>query len=117
VRIEDEVLNALVQVFTRARTPQVLLNVSDSLPLPPFSLAISIVDFSSYLERAELSVLSITSLVDLLSLYPRELETVLTREFNRRKSTEPDFPERLAAVVTPRLRDPANPDWRFPGKR
>jgi hypothetical protein len=113
MNIEQELLNALVQVFTRGRKPSVSLQVADSLPIPPFSITILESDFLDYLKRVDLSILPVAALVDLGTLYFREIEEVLTKELHRRKSAEPDFGDRLAREVMPRLRDPDKPSWRY----
>ncbi len=113
MRVEDEVLNALVQVFTRSKASGVSLKVSDSLPIPPYSLPISETEFISYIGRSDLSTLSLKALVDLSSVYFQKLEHVLNAEFGRRKSLDPDFSKKLVTEVTPRLREPKNPTRRY----
>ena len=111
--LEKKLLNGLVQVYTRGKINGVQIRVFDGTPIPPFDIDVSKDEFLAFFSEADLSTLSIRSLVDVSSLYFEELKDVLEREFKRRKETEPDFSERLSKEVMPRLRNPSDPSWRF----
>ena len=91
----DELVGALVQVFTRNKTNLVWISIDDGGPIPPYRLTVRCETFMELLKRSDLSKLSVKSLVDLGTLYFSELNEILAEEMARRKESDPDFSKKL----------------------
>ena len=113
MNIEQRFTEALIQIFTRANQTGALVRIEDSLPIPSFDFPISQSEFFDYLKRADLSQVEIKSLIDLGTLYFKEIKEVLAIEMDRRKATDPDFSKQLSREFLPRLRKSDDPNWRY----
>lgn len=109
----EQILEALVQVFTRSNSNSVSISVRDGLPIPAYEFTVSKDQFIGLVQTSDLGHLTIKSLLDLGSLYYKEIEEALNAEMSRRKNDDPDFGEQLTKELLPRLRMKDDPNWRY----